>query len=224
MSQPNTLEQNRNTLVQEFVTTYGISEKQISFEFNSAEPIFDFDAICLLRERLTNFQAVDVSRVSFNEAEQSAEAICTITQANGRPITISDFAQMGEIMPDGTTIQNSIQAKRVARARAMRSGIRAAGVDLLKAHKNYLENGDFLDFTPIDPRANRVKEIHALAEELGLIVGKDKEAYQEYIGEKFDGRTSTNDLDDLELQKLATDLRALKRLNFARQNDKQLAA
>ena len=40
----------------------------------------------------------------------------------------------------------------------------------------------------------------------------------------FDGRTSTDDLNDLELQRLATALRALNRLNNARVAAGTLAA
>jgi hypothetical protein len=201
-------------LQNQFVTTYGLSPEQISFEGEKLEPIFDFEALSLLREKLTNFESIDVSQVSFNADDNSAEAVCDIFTDQQRRIVVSDFAQIGELMPDGGRIESPMQAKRVARARAMRSGIRAAGVNLLRAHQLYLE-GKPLSFEPVDPRANRVKEIHALAGDIGFIVRGDKTDYQKHIAEMFDGRTSTEELDDIELQKLAVSLRAMRRVQQA---------
>jgi len=201
-------------LSKQFFDTYGLSPEQISFDGEKLEPIFDFEALSVLREKLTNFKSVDVSQVTFNLEDNSAEAICAIFTNSDRTITVSDFAQIGELMPDGNKIESVTQAKRVARARAMRTGIRAAGVNLLKAHQLYLE-GKPLDFEPVDPRANRIKEAHAIASEIGFIRGNDKSAYQNHISELFDGRTSSKELDDIELQKFIVSLRALRRVQQA---------
>lgn len=201
-------------LQNQFVATYGLSPEQISFEGEKLEPIFDFEALSLLREKLTSFESVDVSQVSFHPDDQSAEAVCDIFTDQQRRIVVSDFAQIGELMPDGKNIETAMQAKRVARARAMRSGIRAAGVNLLKAHQLYLE-GKPLNFEPVDPRLNRIKEIHKLAGDIGFIVAGDKSDYQKHIAEMFDGRTTCRDLDDIELQKLVVSLRAIRRVQQA---------
>lgn len=203
-------------LAREFVDGYGISLEQISFEAEKLEPIFDFEALCLLREKLTRFHSVDTTRSNFNAETNEAEVICSIINESGRIITCSDFAQIGELMPDGSKVETSMQAKRLARARAMRSAIRQAGVNLLKAHKNYLESGEVLDFRPVDPRISKTKELHVLAEQLGFIVktndGIDKTEYQKFIAETYDGRTSSKDLDDIELQRLIITFRAMRRL------------
>lgn len=211
--------EHQQRLTNEFTETYGLSANQISFDGEKEEPIFDFEALCILREKLTKFHSVDTSRTSFNQETNEAEAICSIMNQNGHLITVSDFAQLWELMPDGTKIENSMQAKRVARARAMRSGIRQAGVNILKAHQNYLESGEVLNFRPVDPRIAKTKECHVLAEKLGLTVktdeGIDKSEYQKFIAETYDGRTSSKDLDDLELQRLIITFRAMLRLNNA---------
>jgi hypothetical protein len=205
-----TLEQ--SNLVKDFIELYGLSEEQISFDGETIEPIFDFEALCVLREKLTRFQSVDTSKTLFNQETNEAECVCTIITQNNLPVSVSDFAQIGEMMPDGKRIENSMQAKRVARARAMRSGIRAAGVNLLKAHKSYVESCDILDFKPVDPRIAKRKEVHVLAKELGLIKDEDKSEYQKFIAETYDGRTSSNDLEEKELQRLIVTFRAMRRL------------
>lgn len=205
----------QDELKQELMETYGLSPEQISFDGENIDSILDFEALCALREKLTNFKSVDVSCVTANDAGTEAEAICVVVTAENRTVTVSDFAQYGELMPDGSQIQNSMSLKRLARARAMRSGIRAAGVNLMKAHKHYLETGDTLDFQPIDPRVNAYKELHAVAAKIGLITGADKSEYQKFIGETFDGRQSAKDLDDLELQRLLVTFRAMARVQTA---------
>jgi hypothetical protein len=211
MQEEKKLTLNQLELQKQFVETYGLSPEQISFEGEKPEPIFDFEALSLLREKLTNFETVDVSQVTFKSDDNSAEAVCDIITDQQRRIVVSDFAQIGELMPDGSRIETAMQAKRVARARAMRSGIRAAGVNLLRAHQLYLE-GKPLNTEPVDPRINRIKEIHVIAGEIGFIVGSDKTDYQNHIAEMFDGRTSAADLDDIELQKLVVSLRAIRRV------------
>lgn len=197
-------------LINELVQTYGLDPEQIGFDGESLEPILDFEALCVLRERLTNFKCVDVSRVSFDQEAGEATATCIIANAEGREITVSDFAQIGEAMPDGSKVSTSIQAKRLARARAMRSGIRAAGVNLMKAHKYFIEHGNTLDFQPIDVRETMRKELHALAGEIGFINGSDRSKYEKHIAELFDGRTSSSDLNDIERGQLRVSLRAIR--------------
>lgn len=215
------MSENKNTtiaqdeLVAELVKYYNLTPDQIGFDGEKLEPIFDFDALCTLREKLTDFKCVDVSRVSFNLETKEATATCIIVNAKGQEITVSDFAQFNESLFDGSTIQNSIQAKRIARARAMRSGIRAAGVNLMQAHRHYLETGETLDVSPINPRLNIYAENHKIAAEIGFIVGGDKTEYEKHIAQMFDGRTSSKDLNDIELGQLRISLRAIRRVRQA---------
>lgn len=215
-----TLEQSE--LVREFASHYGLLEEQIGFDGEKPDPIFDFDAICLLREKLTDFKAVDASAVEYDEQKKEAQAVCVILLQNGNTVTVSDFAELGEPMPDGSLIQNSIKAKRVARARAMRTGIRACGVNLLQAHRAFVETGKIPQSAPVDPRISKIKEVHLLAGKLDLIVGTEKEEYQRFLAQLFDGRVSCNDLDDIELQRLLISLRAMNRLRKI--NQEKLAA
>ncbi|MBS1793383.1 MAG: hypothetical protein JSS81_05990 [Acidobacteria bacterium] len=214
----------QNKLVAEFVTNYGLSEEQIIFDGTGLEPIFDFEALSVLRERLTDFQSVDVSDVVWNPADNSAQAKCTIITAAGRQVVVSDFAEIGESLPDNSKVESSLGAKRLARARAMRSGIRAAGVNLLKAHRRFLETGRIGEAEPVDPRLNKIREIHALAGEIGFIKGTDRTAYESHLAEMFEGRTSSRDLSDFELQRFVVSLRAIRRAQINAIADSQPAA
>lgn len=204
-------------LAKEFINAYALSPEQISFEGEKPEPIFDFEALCVLREKLTDFQSVDTSNISFYEAEKEAQCVCEIVTAEGRKISIVDFAVINEPMPDGTKIETPIQAKRVARARAMRTGIRAAGVNIVKAHQEFVRTGKKLTSEPVDLKTKQTQEIHILAAELGLINGSDKSEYEKFLAETFEGRTSSSDLDDIERQRLLVIFRAMRRLNNASQ-------
>ncbi len=205
----------QDELVNELVDTYNLSPEQIGFDGEKLDPILDFDALCVMREKLTNFKSVDVSRITADQDTRSVEAVCVIVTANDRTISVSDFAQHNEIMPDGERVTETIQLKRLARARAMRSGIRAAGVNLMKAHKHFIETGDTLDVQPINPRLNIYAENHAIAAEIGFIVGTDKSEYEKHIAQMFDGRTSSKDLNDIELGQLRISLRAIRRVQTA---------
>lgn len=70
-------------------------------------------------------------------------------------------------------------------------------------------------------RANSVAEVHALGNELGLIQGNDKSAWERSLGLWFNGRTSTVDLSQEELDRLAVILRDLKRGMKAFQDGKR---
>lgn len=208
-----TLTTEQKQIQDEFVSTYGFDPEQVAFEGNKVEPIFDFEALCLLRERLTDFTEVRITRGDF--ADPVASAVCEITTSQNRKIVVCDFAQVGEVLHDGNAISGPLDALRVARARAMRTGIRAAGVNLLKAHRYLIDTGTAPTYSPVDPRTPRVREIHVLANECGLITADGRDQYEDMIAGMFDGRTSSRDLDDLELHRLVVSLRAIRRVQLA---------
>lgn len=198
----------------EFVAHYHLEAAQISFDGDSAQPIFDYEALCALSLVLTDFQDITVGEPEIDEAGYVL-AKCSVVLKDGRTRSIYDSAFIGETLPDGKKIETRRLAEQVARARAMRTGIRTAGVNLLRAHRQFVIDGMIGELETVNPLVNLRKEIHALAIELGLIKGKDKAAYQFFIAEQFDGRDSSSDLDETELRRLAITLRAMRRVNRA---------
>lgn len=205
------LSKEQSELVNEFVTAYNLSPEQISFDGTSTEPIFDYEALNVLRLRLTDLQDTDPWIAERNEALGIVTAKCTVTLADGRTASDLGSAQIGEIMPDGGQIKNFIQGQNVALARALRRGIRSAGINLLKAHKQFLETGELVSGLVHEETLSKIgREIHALAGEWGHIKGKDKTAYQDFIENVFGtGKRSTLDLNDIERSQLANMYRQL---------------
>ena len=208
----------------QFIAAHGLDADQISFEGDSNEPILDYESLNMLRLKLTNIESIDTSYISRDYDMGYASCEATGNLPDGRNSRITESAEIGEPMPDGGKLETMRQAVNVAQARALRRLIRALGINILKAHQEYIQKGNTSEGVPVDPRIARTKEIHALAAEIGYINGTDKSDYQNHIAAMFDGRTSSKDLDDLELSKLTTSLRALRRLQVATLNAKQKLA
>lgn len=217
MSKRNVLTLDQEALVHEFVTTYDLSPEQISFDGESTEPIFDYEALNVLRLRLTDIHHTTLGIVERNESLGLVTVECTATLADGRSATDLGSAQFNEVLPDGSVVGSLLNAQNVALARALRRVIRAVGYNLLKAHKQYVQSG-FISPAEIDEefKSNIGKEIHALASEYGHIIGKEKTAYQNFMQNLF-GKSSTLELNDIQKSQLASIYRSmLTQRNVAR--------
>ncbi len=205
------LSKEQTELVNEFVGVHGLEARQISFDGNSTEPIFDYEALNFLRLRLTDLQDTDPWIAERNESLGIVTAKCTATLTDGRTASDLGSAQIGEILHDGTQIENFMRAEPVALARALRRAIRSAGINLLRAHRNFMKTGE-IACGGIDEEFNSKigKEIHALAGEWGHLKRNDKTAYQDFIENVFGkGKRSTLDLNDIEKSQLANMYRQL---------------
>lgn len=225
MNERKILTADQQQLVNEFVIAYGLDETQISFEGSDLNPILDYEALSVMRVKLTNFRDVKVGEPIHNVAENSVSVSCVITLADGRSIDVSEKVYAGDLMPDGSTIETRRQMETFARARAMRFAIRSAGVNLVRAHREFLKTGEVATGNLVDPRYPQYQEINAIAYKLGLKKKRDdktedREEYEKVLAENFDGRTSAKELDDVELKRFALLLRTLQRL----QNAKEQAA
>ena len=204
-------------LVEELCKTHGLSPEQISFEGTELSPIFDYEANSLLSLRLSDIASLDCSFIL--RAGGRSPCQCRVELPDGRERTVSDSAEIGESMYDGSTIESVRQADSLARARAARLGIRSVGVNLYNAHKRFKLTGQLaVAHTDESPRAAALRELHVLAAEVGLISGSDRSRYEAFLAESFDGRTTSTDLNDLDFHRLISQLRA--RARPARSNSK----
>lgn len=198
-------------IVSDLCQTHGLDPTQIAFEGDDLNPIFDYEAVSLLSLRLTDIRSIDCSLISRDQDGRST-CECTVSLPDGRSRTVSDSAAIGEEMPGGGSVKDTRLADSVARSRASRLGIRAVGINLYHAHKRYRETGRIAAAsTASDPRAAALRELHVLAVELDLIVDGDKTAYQRFLADSFEGKTSSTDLNDLDFQRLLNQLRAMAR-------------
>ena len=225
-------------IADDLVSTFGFDYSQISFEGNSPEPIFDYEALNVLRLRLTDIQMTDPEIVERNTILGIVTAKCTAILPDGRSASDLGSAQFatfdterrqltqGEVMPDGSEIGSMLQAQNVALSRALRRAIRAVGVNLFKAYQEFKQSGS-ITLADIDEEFQSPigKEIHKLAADWGHIKGKEKTQYQEFIERMFGkGKRSTLALNDIEKSQLANIYRNMIRSKEIAETPQQRAA
>jgi hypothetical protein len=216
MTKPVTYTRAQQKLRDEFCNVYGLAQEQVSFSNRSTlDPIFDFDAQCVLVNTLTDIPAIDVDLDGFNEIRGTAKSICRIQLPGGHKRSIFGVALIGEVLHDGSKITGMKQAIDVSRARCLRTGLRAIGFDAVKAHELSKE-GKRIDLMGNEARERqkRLAEIHILAGPRGLnLITKDNDRtrYEDLLAENFEGRATSKDLTPGELAEWCGMLRAWTR-------------
>lgn len=217
---PRTYSAAQSLLLTELHTYHGIEADQVSFDGDDPTPIFDFTAISRLSLRVTDIKEIDCYIASHDPQNARVTAKCRLILPDERSRSVEASASIGEeIGPDeyGKTIDSWQLAESVAQSRASRLGIRSVGINLLKAHRDFVKTGQpTAGRDDIDPRKPHYDEIHQLAENLQLIVKGDKSEYRLLLSSTFNGKDSARDLSDAELQQFLTTLRALDRVRRSR--------
>ncbi len=227
----------QQNIADEFVADYNFEYSQISFEGNSPEPIFDYEALNVLRLRLTNIQMTEPEVVERNTRLGIVTVKCAAILPDGRSASDLGSAQYatfdeenrrltdGEIMPDGSELGSMLKAQNVALSRALRRAIRSVGVNLLKAHYEYRRNGK-VAIAEIDTEFQSPvgKELHQVATEWGHIRKKDKTDYQDFMARMFGGKRSSLELNDIEKSQFVNIYRTMLKSRAAAQKPERLAA
>jgi hypothetical protein len=198
------LSPDQKKLVLEFDAHHGIDPNQISFKGDSLEPIFDYKALSVLRLKLTDIVDMHASIEERDHATGLVTARCTATLPSSRSVSDLGTAYVGETLGNGMVVANMIEAQNVALARALRRAIRAAGVNLLKAHQLWLQLGTIAQSDPLDGRKVRQRELHALRDEWG----DSDEQYRDFIERLFGVRSSLQ-LNDEQMSQLVSTYRKL---------------
>lgn len=224
MNERKTLTAEQQIIVQQFIETHNLDASQISFEGNDTTPIFDYEAVNALSLRLTDIKNIECEIWTRDFEGGIFTARCIVTLPDGRSRTCYDSASVNEQIASGTVINTTRLAENVAQARAVRRGVRSVGINLFRAHQEFVKNGGkpVSAHTNNDPRQPHYVEIHQLAGNVGLIVNSDKTEYQRYIAENFEGCTSAKDLNDMDLHRLLVQLRAWNRLQKIRNQNAQI--
>lgn len=206
-------------IVRDLCETHGLVPEQISFNESETTPFFDHEATSLLALRLTDIQHLDC-RIANREYDGQNDvprlwhrttARCTVTLPDGRTRTVEDTAVIGEILGNGVVVEDERLGEATAKNRAVRLAVRSVGVNLWNAHKQFKATGEVATgSTAVNPRQTLYNEIHALAEEIDLIVGGDRTEYERFLGEMFPGITSSRDLNDIEIRQFRAALRQMR--------------
>lgn len=198
MTNTDSIETKRSRLRAEICDAHGLDPEQITFSGDSLAPIFDFEALSALALKLTDIRKIECATGWIESSVVTAKCVVELPDGRSRSVTASAF--IDEELGSGGKVETLFQAEAVAHARATRRGIRAVGVNLLKAHRQWLETGSPISASGTgDPRLPLYQEVHILAKKVGLIVDSDRSRYEQFLALQFDGRTSTRDLDDREL-------------------------
>src|SRR4051812_4871826 len=104
----------QEALALEFQQAYGIEPKQISFDGEQLEPIFDFEALNRLVHTLGNFPMISTDLNQVDREANLVTATCDIAVPDGRMRHVSAGAVIGEVLPNGSIIQDVAQALNVA--------------------------------------------------------------------------------------------------------------
>ncbi len=187
---------------------YGISAEHLSFEGSGNVPSFDHEAISILSLRLTDL--ADIRPISISAEEDRVIVFSEAVLQDGRKRGGFGSCSIGERLANGSTADSRIAAEGVALSRSFRQVLRNVGIDLHRSHQRFLQTGEIVSYDgPLQhPRAAQYREIHALATELGFISEKDDALFRGYIAGLFNGRTSKEELTDIEVHTLQVNLRA----------------
>lgn len=201
----------QETLALEFQQAYGIEPKQVSFDGEQLEPIFDFEALNRLVHTLGNFPMISTDLNEVIKDANLVTATCDIAVSDGRVRHVTAGAVIGEVLPNGSIIQDVGQALNVAQARALRGGLRAVGFDVVRAHRERGEAPLPLNLVKeSDSRTKDLAQAHILGKQAGLITQDgDKSLWSRLISMWFSGKTSSADLTDEELVIFVARLRGL---------------
>jgi len=219
-----TLTPTQSAIVSELTSVHGLDESQISFDGNSETPIFDYEAVCALSLKLTDIASIECKMLEPTVSDNPhgftptriSNCECTVTLPDGRTRKCVDSAQLGETA-GGFVFGTPREADGLAQNRAVRRGIRSVGINLYNAHKAFMASGKTQAGTlDEDPRLSQLKEIHKIADKLGYT----RREYEELLASGYDGRISTNDLNDIERQNFLRLLRSLERI----QDNRNLAS
>lgn len=212
--------ENPKAMIQELKATYGLSDSNIKSDSNG-EIAFDFEGLQVMVSQLcTGLESDEVNVRPFQENQTYFYCDSILKLKDGMTVRRTGVAMMGE--PLGEESINSVyQAISIASARGYRQSLRAIGFDPIRAHRQRMSGEPFTPEPESDNTARLRKELHALATELGYIVGLDRSAYRELLRVMYAGRTSSTELTDSEILQLVTFLRASLR---ARQRGEELKA
>lgn len=187
MNEP-TYTKEQYALIAELAAAYNVEPDQIRFFSNDPRPFFEHEAAAAICRRLAGARGIKNHQVP-GVTPDSISMECEITFDDGYTSSAVGVANLGETI-DGKPMTEE-QLRRLATSRAMRGTLVNAGVDLLKLHNQQM-HGNVTDISTRTNRATLSRQAHALGEETGLIVGKNKIAWRTVLMRRYSVGSSDN--------------------------------
>ena len=206
----------QRALADEFLIEYSIEPSQIAFADDELTPIFDFDALFFLANRLGDFWEINIEAGEVDHDRGYCTSHCCIMLADGRTRKMFGSAFIGETLHSNRTVPTLGEALTLSRARALRGALRAVGFDPVRAHLQREQPGHSFGDLVDNPRRALERQAHALGEKLGYIIRPagapaDKTEWSAFMATLFRGKSSMSELTDEEQSQWVSTLRAMER-------------
>lgn len=209
------LNTDQKNFIAEMAATYGIDPDEIMFFSDTDKPFFGYEATCILCDRLAELPAIDLNPVD-SILPDSLSVKCSITLADGRVRSGLGMVNLGETLDDKPL--SATQLLATASARAIRSALRSAAIDLFRLHRESKRGPGGIEYSgpPITERQRLIREVHALGYETGYIFDvshdggakvPDKTGWRRILETRYHTDSSA-DMTDADLADLASFLRS----------------
>jgi len=195
----------QNELIAEYCAAYGLEPEQIIFFRDDPKPFFDREATAILLHKLTNAVGIEDFPVS-SVFPDNITIQYKVTFEDGSFASSTGMANLNEKI-DGEAMSPE-QIKSLATARAARSALTNKGIDLVKLH-GFGKGHNVTRFSgpPETEHAKLLREVHALGDEVGYIIGSDKDHWNALLIRRYN-KTASNKLSVEQLKDLAAFLKS----------------
>jgi hypothetical protein len=199
------LNSEQSALVAELTAEYGIEPEDILFFDDSAKPFLTYEAASALSNKLADLFQIGVEPVVSPFADSIAVK-CTIVTKDGHERSAVGVANRAEKINDSDISDQ--QAINLASSRALRNVLRAAGIDLIKLHRQ-ATGGELTDKGMKSNRTSLIGQAHKIGVEIGLIFENEKAPWRNVLKSRYNVTTSA-DLTEEQLSDLVAFLNTLK--------------
>lgn len=204
-----------NKLISDMCKEFGFTSEQV-FITEQGEVFFDFDALCAITNALGNFFDIYVEQETWDMVGQWITAKATVVFESGMSRRMFDTVAVGDPKPDGTKVQDMREAMSLARVRAFRAALRAAGFDPIKAflqssnnEEVELETGFETPWTKMNGEAHKHGLTLGLIKKVSGSTQLDKSRWYKQMQIFFPNAKTSKDLNEAEMSRWVSTLRAL---------------
>lgn len=187
--------QTQKEVVSRLVTTFGIDGSRILFlnPNDPNDPWIPASQLEIIARQMEGYQNSIVRHDKFIAQTAQVIYLATVIDKGGLEFTRSGAATLGEVPPG----MEDYDADKLAAGRALSAALTAAGFHPCKVDfrretvsQNQQNHKQFQINDEADLRLKDLRQIHALAEEKGLWIGRDDSRYREKLFENFGVKTS----------------------------------
>lgn len=199
-------------IVSGIVQTYDVDPNEITFFSDDAEPFLGYEAGCVMLNRLMpDLADIDIEPLP-PLVPGGINLKVRLTDGNGHT-----RSGLGIVHPSDEAQNNQLsmqQLQYLAQSRGLRSALRAAGIDLMRLHRSRANVAEFSGPSSTN-RAHLTRQLHALASEVGFIIGDDRQNYHRFMMHRY-GVGSSSQMSEEVLADAVAALQAIRPPSIAK--------